>query len=360
MSLNTTSTNNTNNFLIDPNSELTVNTFNNIFMINKIFGNNEDLLLLGQLESSYITNFPNAKNINDKNFEDVYVVYTLFINNKYIQLINLDSKTPDDIKFYIFNTPIIKHRAKNDNIKQFIKKLDYKATLYFELFQGNTSIHFGSVNNLVFDLSRIFLQNLQNDLNAQSTNKLHLTFGKQNKLLRSNRVHPNENKVIYLNDSNNGYIDIQFKNEFINMYNIEIFYISPYIDVTDFNGNYFKKNMNILKSNTNTQSEYSRSNHIFLDHEVFINKKINIPSTNQNINMGYFYSRMYFKKSLLQNEIVETKLTNKLLCNGLGGILITYTDVSGIQEYYKYYDFLHNDLDTPSFLVQIYKGEIIV
>ncbi len=351
MSLNTT---HTNNFLIDPNSELTVNTFNNIFQVNKIFGNNDDLLLMGQLESSYITNFPNAKNVNDKNFEDVYVVYTLFMNNKYIQLINKDSKEEEDIKFYIFNTPIIKHRAKSTFIKQ-ILKLDYKATLYFEVFQGNTSIHFGSVQNLVFDLSRIFLQNLQNSL----ANTLDVTFGKENKLLRSNRVHPNENNVIYLNDSNNDYLDIQFTNKYVNMYDINIFYISPYIDMSHFNGNYFKKNMNILKSNTNTQSEYSRTNHIFLDHEVFINKKINIPSTNQNINMGYFYSRIYYKKSLLQNEIVETKLTNKLFCNGLGGILITYTDVSGVQEYFKYFNFLNNDLDTPSFLVQIYKGEIV-
>ena len=249
-----------NNFLIDPNSELTVNTFNNIFQVNKIFGNNDDLLLMGQLESSYITNFPNAKNVNDKNFEDVYVVYTLFINNKYIQLINADSKDSNDIKFYIFNTPIVKHRAKSDIIKQ-LTKLDYKATLYFELFQGtnsNSSIHFGKVQNIVFDLSRIFLQNLQNSV----TSNLYVTFGKENKLLRSNRVHPNENKVIYLNDSNNDYLDIQFTNKTINMYDINIFYISPYIDVTSFNGNFFKKNMNILKSNTNTKGEYSRNNHI--------------------------------------------------------------------------------------------------
>ena len=360
MLTNITPTTFNNKFLIDPNSDLTINTFNNIFQINKIFGSNDDLLLLGQLESSYITNFPNAKNVNDKNFEDVYVVYTLAMNNKFIQLINLDSKEENDIKFYIFNTPITKHRAKNDTIKQFINKLDYNATLYFELFQGNTSIHFSKVSNIIFDLSKIFLQNLQNDLNGNVTNDLHLVLGKQNKLLRSNRVHPNENKVIYLNDSNNDYLDISFTNKYINMYNIEIFYISPYIDNTNFNGNYFKKNMNLLKSNTNTQSEYSRTNHNFLDNEVFVNKKINIPSTNQNINMGYFYSRLYFKKTLLQNEIVETKLTNKLFCNGLGAILITYTDVSGIQEYYKIIDFLNNDLDTPSFLVQIYKGEIVV
>ena len=78
-----------------------MNTFNNIFQVNKIFGNNDDLLLMGQLESSYITNFPNAKNVNDKNFEDVYVVYTLFINNKKFVLVSLFASV---FSIMMFNT----------------------------------------------------------------------------------------------------------------------------------------------------------------------------------------------------------------------------------------------------------------